>query len=178
MGNCDKFIYLDLRIRGNVPLAQALSATGTVTILAGGVLAYMLKDRIKEVARHRFERGLFSRRADYRSYISFKGSNGRTKVIGQVEEFLDFLELSDMPLDLSEIHDRQTNDKIDPQSVHGDDVIRYSKLVQLGQLSKKDIIHPVGAVFDILRFSVSEFLTKLDEPLQKAFVSSKKAILI
>lgn len=159
---------------GSAPLAEALSTTGTLTIVMGGAIAYILKDRIKEVAKRRFERGFFSRRADYRSFISYMGSSGKTKIIGQIEEYLDFLEIGEIDPEICRIHNEQINDKIDPQGVHGDDVICYSKVVQFGHKNRKAIIHPIGAVFDILRFSVSEFLSKLDEPLQKAFVSSRK----
>ncbi len=145
-------------------LFQGLSGGGLVLITAF-ILAYVLKDRIKEMGRSYFRSGPFVKIPDNSERIWFETSGGQKWQIGNIFEYTKFVSPSQIPTPVKELRA-----KADPDGLESDDapedVIRYRKVIHLRPDILDKYFYPIKAVHDILRLNVHAFLSKLDDPEQ------------
>jgi len=145
-------------------LFQHLSG-GTFVLITAFILAYILKDRIKEVGRSYFRSGPFVKIPDNSERIYFETASGHKWQIGSISEYTKFLTPDRIPEEI-----RKLRQLADPDGLEADDgpedVIKYRKVIRLRPEILGRYFYPINAVHDILRLNVHAFLSKLDDPEQ------------
>ena len=151
-----------LRIAQEKDLADGIGLSGLV-FLSAGILAYVIKDRIKEVGRSYFGGGVFRRVPDHSERIYYKNRFGKPTPVGDVKEVARFIKPEDLPSRIVELRDNT------PESeVYGAGgitrILHYSKSIKLS--GKLMILgrYPLRAVHDISRLNIDACLSKLGEP--------------
>lgn len=133
-----------------------------VLVFAG---AYVVKDRIKEISRSYFRRGLFRNLPDHSERIYYEPRRGNIRAIGNLTETAKFQKLSNMPKQVAKI---RAAHELFETPIHEDDdtVLHYIKEVKLATDIKILNRYPLRAVHDILRFNIDSFLPRLGEPMR------------
>ena len=133
------------------------------------VISYMFKDRIKDLIRNYFANRLGSRFYDYLITIRVAA-----RKIGWVKEGFDFVSPKDVSKHVYEKRGRKNllvvNRGVDEQ------VIQYRKYVHLkrkevGRLSA----YPINGINNIVRFNLSNFMRKMDNPTVPLYVNEGDA---
>ncbi len=131
----------------------------TLPVFIALVISYMLKDRIKELMRFYFAHKLGSKFFDNKTFISIKSQQ-----IGWSKEGFDFITDSKVLREVMELRGRSSlleaeNRRIDEK------IILYRKRVRLNRKQIANIsTYPIPGIHDIIRFNVSEFIRKMDNP--------------
>ena len=122
-------------------------------------ISYMLKDRIKELMRFYFAHKLGSKFYDNKVQISIKSQQ-----IGWSKEGFDFISDNKVPREVMELRGRSSLLEAENRRVD-EKIILYRKRVQLGRKQLLNIsAYPIPGIHDIIRFNVSEFIRKMDNP--------------
>jgi hypothetical protein len=127
----------------------------TMPLFVALVVSYMLKDRIKELARHYFAHNLGTRYFDHKTRISY-----REKPIGWSKEGVDFIAPGKVPPAVAAIRDRSP---LPGERGADEKIILYRKRVQF---KRKELPgdYSFPGIHDIIRFNISEFCRKMDNP--------------
>ena len=119
----------------------------------------MLKDRIKELARYYFVHRLAKKYFDNKTTISIKD-----KPIGWIKEGVDFITEDRVPEEVMAMRDRSDLLEANNRQM-AEKIILYRTLVRIdGQVLDENIQYDVSGVHDILRFNVSSFILKMENP--------------
>ena len=130
----------------------------------------MFKDRIKDLIRNYFSNNLGSRFYDYLITIRVAA-----RKIGWVKEGFDFVSPSDVSRHVNEKRARNNplviNRGVDEQ------VIQYRKYVHL----KRKVVdrlsaYPINGINNIVRYNLSSFMRKMDNPKVPLFVNNGDAM--
>ncbi len=150
-----------------LPQQMASLSSGTkMLVLAGAVLAYVAKDRIKTNATEYLMPKL--RRFDFVTEIT--SSTLRSVGLGMVEtrlrESMRFLRFGQVPEDIRRIRTQRRT----IQAFEGplmEEVIHYRKLLEVEESRDKERMPDGYGLRDIMRFNVRHFLVRLDDPEEK-----------
>lgn len=123
------------------------------------VVSYMFKDRIKETMRYYFAHRLKDKYFDNKTTISIKD-----KPIGWIKEGFDFITEDKVPTEVMELRSRtpllQAENRINDEKI-----VLYRKMVRIdGNALKSESKYSLIGVNDILRFHLTSFLQKMDNP--------------
>jgi len=131
----------------------------TMPFFVALVVSYMLKDRIKELARYYFAHRLGKRYFDHKTRISLKG-----KEIGWSKEAMDFVTDEKLPVDVLRLRDRSPILEAHNKSF-SEKIILYRKLVRIkrNELDNSTQYNTSG-IHDIIRYNLSSLITKMDDP--------------
>ena len=129
----------------------------TVPVFVALVVSYMLKDRIKELARYYFAHRLSRRYFDHKIEISTHNHE-----IGWVRESMDFISEQNVPEEVQKMRDRssilEANNRASSESI-----ILYRVLMQLNRESlDANSEFPVAGVNEIFKLNISSFIRKMD----------------
>ena len=129
------------------------------------VISYMFKDRIKDLIRNYFAHGLGSRFYDYLITIRVDG-----RKIGKVKEGFDYVSPQDVSRHVNEKRARKNllvvNRGVDEQ------VIQYRKYVHLKRKAVNQLsAYPINGINNIVRFNLSGFMRKMDNPTATLYVN-------
>ena len=138
-----------------------------VIVMIAFVLAYVLKDRIKELGRSYFKLGIFAKIPDNSEGIWYLTSSGQRWKIGSISEFTRFLRPKRIPAKIIALRREADPDGLESEDVP-EDIIRYRKVITLHPSILQKLPYPIRAVHDILRLNVQAFLSKLDDPHQES----------
>ncbi len=135
------------------------------------VISYMFKDRIKDLIRNYFANRLGSRFYDYLITIRVAAHK-----IGWMKEGFDFVSPKDVSRHVHEKRARKNplvvNRGVDEQ------VIQYRKYVHL---KRKEVdrlsAYPINGINNIVRFNLSSFMRKMDNPKVPLYVNNGDAAL-
>lgn len=146
----------------------------TFSLIFIAVLAYMFKDRVKELSKeilldkilnrfHRFfpDNDLFIQ--DY-TVLTDK-SNKKKNLIGRCKEFMRFIDKNKIDKDIITL--RNLGHVVDTDEERHEEVIYYRKEVSLSSHKIIHTHHRRTNIKDIIRFNIIEFLDKLDNPTGK-----------
>ena len=137
---------------------------GTMVIVVALILAYVLKDRIKELGRSYFRSRLMRSIPDNSERILYTNSDGQKLGLGSISEYTGFVAPAKLPEEIRELHL-----KFDPEGLASEedacDAIHYRKVIDLNANILRSHIYQLRAVHDILRLNIEAFLSKLDDPL-------------
>lgn len=138
--------------------------SGTLVIVVALILAYVLKDRIKELGRSYFRSSLMRSVPDNSERILYSNSDGQKWGLGSISEYTRFIAPKKLPDEIRDLHK-----KFDPEGLESEedsgDAIHYRKVIDLNANILRSHIYPLRAVHDILRLNIEAFLGKLDDPL-------------
>lgn len=132
----------------------------TMPFFVALVISYMLKDRIKELARYYFAHKLGRRYFDHKTDITLNNQE-----IGYSKEAMDFITSSNVPEQVLKIRDRsailEANNRFDTEKI-----ILYRKLVRLNRKSLDACSkYATLGMNDIIRLNVSNYIQKMDNPV-------------
>ncbi|MBR2438726.1 MAG: hypothetical protein IKB25_00910 [Lentisphaeria bacterium] len=135
------------------------------------VVAYMGKDRIKELLKLYFSRRMHRFIHDYKTRIL--GENGEK--VGFCRESFNFLKESDVPREVTEIRHKAYLSDLE-NGCFGEQVILARKQVVVNSQAFHDLIRGYQAegLVDIMRFNFSRFLRHMDNPVKKLFIPDFK----
>jgi len=123
------------------------------------VVSYMMKDRIKELARYYFSSQMSRKYFDNKSKLSI-----RHQEIGWIKEAFDFVSEEKMPEEVLNLRNRTPLVEAENQ-VYDEKIVLYRKLVSL---SREDIEkykeYRLSGINDITRFNLFHFMQKMDNP--------------
>lgn len=133
-----------------------------VLVIMLGVVAYIFKDRIKELTREYFNERLKRYLPDYRERLTYQriGPEGRPvkAAIGVAREYMRWLQRGALPPDVRYVRDIEKRSELDPE--RNEVTLHYARRLEFPLGENPDTWH----VKNILRFDISDFLDKLDNP--------------
>lgn len=137
-----------------------------------GVVAYVFKDRIKDVTKEYFYNRLKVWLPDFDVKLYFRhfAADGRPAEVclGSSQECTRYLTRSSLPEEILYLRDLGHQAEFEPE--RNETYIHYNKRISvtpLGQLHEHLAQATVRRIRDVLRFDVARFLTKLDNPEKK-----------
>lgn len=131
----------------------------TMPLFVALVISYMLKDRIKELARFYFVHRLAKKYFDNKTTVSIKDIP-----VGWIKEGVDYITEDRVPEEIMALRDR--SDLLEANNRHtAEKIILYRKLVRIdGQVLDDNNQYEISGINDILSFNVSGFTLKMDNP--------------
>lgn len=154
-----------------------------VTVLILGVVAYVFKDRIKDLSKDYFNSRLKSLLPDYdvqMFYTHFDAQGNPQKVyLGSSQEYVRYLQRSAVPPDVDYLREIGHRTELEPERF--ETVLHYNKQMRF-EVRQALLEHfgraQVRRIHDVLRFDVSAFLAKLADPQKKlSFFSPDQGIV-
>jgi hypothetical protein len=139
-----------------------MSASAKLAVIAGVVLAYVMKDRIKNLTNEYLTRRL--RKFDHKSWLHgpSMATLGLDMVRIRAREAMRFIKSGEAPEQVLTM--RQARRTVRRAELYGEEVIHYRKLISM-EVDDGAPMPPGYALRDILRLNVRHFLVRLDEPL-------------
>jgi hypothetical protein len=150
-----------------------MSASAQLAVIAGVVLAYVMKDRIKAFTNEYLTRRL--RKYDHKSWLHGPSMDvlGLGMVRIRAREAMRFVGAAEVPAPVLAL--RRARRTVRRAELYGEEIIHYRKLITL----EVDAGSPMPAGYwlrDILRLNVRHFLVRLDEPLaRQAYFDAARA---
>lgn len=136
---------------------------GGLTILFSFVIAYVLKDRIKDLGREKFRSGIFKRLPDHVYDLIYTNEHQKKKSLGQMSEYVSFVKDRDsIPIEIRKI--RESLELWNEENEY--EVLCYENVIALNTESIKEIKPSFYSVKHISRFSLRRYLTRLDDPVE------------
>lgn len=137
----------------------------TMPLFVALVVSYMLKDRIKDLMRYYFAHRLGTKYFDNKTTISVLD-----QPVGQIREGFDFITDSQVPAEVLELRNRspllQAENRIADEKV-----ILYRKQIRVDAQQLEDTSsYPMAGINDIMRFNVTNFVQKMDNPQVPLYV--------
>lgn len=131
-----------------------------------GVIAYVFKDRIKELVKEYFNQKLKQHLPDFdiRIFYNYVDQQGHEKrdYVGQAKEFMHYLSKSAIPPEILYIRDLGNRSEFEPERI--EEVIHYAKKITFDLQATQTIFPKIEFIRNIFRFDLSEFLERLDVP--------------
>lgn len=139
------------------------------------ISAYILKDRIKDFARDKFQGGIFNRLPDSTEQIWYYDKITKKKSsIGMIYESQQYIDdLQSLPLEIRQYRFNRLKGRF----IEQEDIIRYYKKILLDTRKIKKLGKDLTAIKDIIRHSVKRYITRLDDPEETNFLMSKEGIM-
>jgi hypothetical protein len=129
-----------------------------------GTITYMFKDRIKEWLRGFFSSQTGRWMADYATEIRDPVSG---REIGRCRESFHYVSKRELPTPVWTLRHAQTKSEIEIEA-RPEVVIKYERDVRLNSASLIERLHLADyEINDIMRFSVTQFLIRADDPIAK-----------
>ncbi len=133
------------------------------TLLFLGAIAYVFKDRIKELSKEYFNQRLKQYLPDFDILMFYKyfqeDGSEQQKFVGSCKEFFRYLQKKSLPPEISYIRDLGNSSELDP--ARDEVIMHYSKKITL--VVQKTLSN-IQFIRDMVRFDFTEFLNKLDDP--------------
>lgn len=130
----------------------------TIPFLVALVIGYMFKDRLKDWLRLAFARRVSSKVFDTRTDFRIKGRR-----IGWSKDSMDFIDGDKVLPEVMQLRNRMP--LFDEVSGKDEKIILYRKKVQVwrNKLAKASPF-PLKGINDIIRYNITEFVRKMDNP--------------
>ncbi len=138
-------------------------ATFSAPWIIAGVITYAFKDRIKDWVRHYFAGKLGRWLSDYNTRIRDREND---VTVGRCRESFSFVDPAKVPREVLACRHADAHGTLETEE-KPEVIMRYVKRVRL---SNKVITHVhgrLGDINDILRFTVSSFQARMDDPVRK-----------
>lgn len=131
------------------------------------IVAYMGKDRIKELGRSYLYSKVKSHIYDYKTTI--RSTLG--KEVGVCRESFTFISESKLPPDIVQLRNKDYISELE-NGVVGEDIIHSKEVLTLQSRNCKEIYSDfnVDGLVNIVRFNVRHFLAKMDNPVKEIFM--------
>ena len=148
-----------------------LLGTSGFIIVTSFVLAYILKDRIKELGRVKLSKGVFSNSPDFNEQIWWSDSEGNRHQIGILKEWMSFIKNeNDVPEEIKILR----NEWVKEDLYVRDKIICYRKNVVMSPKNFSEVPFVPFSTKEIMRLDVSNYITKLDSPKSNYIVMNSE----
>lgn len=136
-------------------------------IVVVGVVAYIFKDRIKELSREFFYAQLKHKLPDYEFEMVLDHYHRENQYlehvkVGRAKQMMRFLSRDVLPPEVQYIRDMGHRTVLDPE--RHEHVLHFSQTLNIDTHTMARQTEQVQRLHNILRFNVSAFLEKLDNP--------------
>lgn len=147
----------------NMNLMQGAVGFGSVLVMVAFVGAYILRDRIKEIGRVKFHRGVFGNLPDNHQRVFHVDAANKHRVIGEIRESTSFLRgYRDLPPEVREYKKERLPNPLGSK----EEIIHYRKIIKVDGIGVRRVGSAISAIKDISRLSIRRFIAKLDDPFQ------------
>lgn len=150
-------------IGGNAGATTDFWQSSGFLIVTASMIAYILKDRIKENGRSFFAGKIFRQLPDNSERIIYEPASEASIEVGNVNEYTRFVPPEDLPLEVKQIRVNSYSDDLEAEDAPKS-IIHYKKVVELYPRAIGVLDYPIRAVHDILRINIAGYLTRLDDP--------------
>jgi len=150
-------------IGGNGTVQADFWQSSGFLIVTASMIAYVLKDRIKENGRTFFSGRMFGRVPDNSERILYEPATEAPIEVGNVNEYTRFVDPADLPLAVKQLRMESYQDDLEAEDAPKN-IIHYRKVVELYPKAIAQMEYPIRAVHDILRINIAGYLTRLDDP--------------
>ncbi len=139
----------------------------TMPLFIALVISYMLKDRIKELTRFYLGGKLQKVFFDHKTSV---GINSKQK-FGWCKESFDFIKEEKIPLNVLKLRNRSQTMKVENESAF-EKIILYRKFTRIyrKKLNRVYQQYNITGINDIVRFNLSRFTIKMDNPKVPAYI--------
>lgn len=153
-------------------------------VLLIGVTAYIFKDRIKELSKEYFNQKLKPYIPDFDILMFYhyftKDNENKKDFLGSCKEFFRYLQRSMVAPEIVYIRDIGNRSDLDP--MRDEIIINYSKKVCFPvrvDEESGDALSKIQFIRDIIRFDISKFLAKLENPKKAtSYFDTEKGIVV
>ncbi|OQA92484.1 MAG: hypothetical protein BWY26_00250 [Elusimicrobia bacterium ADurb.Bin231] len=131
------------------------------------IVSYIFKDRIKELLRMYFAKNLQKVFFDHKIILY----TAEREKIGLVKEVFYFIKEKNIPKEIMRMRDRDHITEIE-NGLWGEKIAVYIEQVRLSAKKLKNIFkdYSIDSINDIMRFDISKFLSKMDNPQKAVFL--------
>ena len=149
--------------------SQMIYGSLTVPFFFALVIGYMFKDRIKELVRVYLDKKRKKIHADFKTVIFDQDE----KKIGYLKESFHFEQKNHLPEEVRNAREMMRTTEMG-EVASGDNIIGYKNKTTLynSKIHKEEF----SGITQILRFNISDFTRKMDDPEKEVFVRTKKGI--
>jgi hypothetical protein len=147
----------------NTQQAQAFWQSSGFLIVTASLIAYVLKDRIKENGRNFLSGRLLKWIPDNSERILYEPPTEASIDVGNVNEFTEFMNPDELPIEVKSLRQRSFHDELEADD-SPKDIIHYRKVIEIYPRAVASIDYPIRAIHDILRINIASYLTRLDDP--------------
>ncbi len=142
----------------------------TLPLFIALVVGYMLKDRIKELSRVYFTTKLGKKYFDNKTSIKFNNVD-----IGTYRESQAFVKEDQMPVEVVQLRNRsailEAENRIDDEKIIQ---YRFQVVLDRGHMNASSV-YPITGINDIIRFNVSQYIRKMDNPVVPLYITDETA---
>lgn len=133
----------------------------TTSFFAALVISYMFKDRLKEAYRHYFDKKIALKTYDYKENIY---DSEKKSAFALIKERMRFIDKDDLNNKIIETRLKGVPNRLSTWYI-GEDIIKYEKNISLFNKNIQSYYNnTVNGIHNIMRFDISKFLMKMDEP--------------
>ncbi|MCB9902870.1 MAG: hypothetical protein H6831_00535 [Planctomycetes bacterium] len=146
---------------------QSIYGALTPAFFVALVVSYIFKDRLKELLRTYFQKRMRGFLFDQRTRVR----DSDQSPVGECRESFDFVDERRLPAAVRELRNSHHLTKIESRYT-GEQIMVYRKRVHLDARAVHATFpdYDVPGITDIMRFRVSEFLSRMDDPTKELFV--------
>ncbi len=148
-----QFLILQNSIAGQ-NLSFAFKALAGITAIS--ILAYVVKDRLKDIIRQKLQHGIFGKLPTFKQELFYRNAHGRRRKVGTLEEDARYVNGGKMPIMVSE----SFRAIVDPGSMLGQvQILKYSRTLSIKLKTKmlnSDYV-PKG-LFEMLRLHINDLV--------------------
>lgn len=148
------------------PDQQADQPLRLLLVIVLGVVAYVFKDRIKELSREYFNERFKHRIPDFEVTMHYPHVDETgvlcREFVGRSREYLHYLQKEDLSPEIAFMRDVGHRAEAEPERM--EQIMHYSRLIRLQAETFRDRFPEIQFLHDVMRFDVSEFLNKLSNP--------------
>jgi hypothetical protein len=133
----------------------------TASFFAALVISYMFKDRLKEAYRQYFDKKIALKTYDYKERIY---DSEKKSLFAFVKERMRFIKKDDLNDKVVEARLKGVPSRLSTWYL-GEDIIKYEKHISLYNKNIQSCYNnTVTGIHNIMRFDITKFLKKMDEP--------------
>jgi hypothetical protein len=133
----------------------------TTSFFAALVISYMFKDRLKEAYRHYFDKKIALKTYDYKEKIY---DADKKSLFAFIKERVRFIGKDNLDEKVVEARLKGVPSRLSTWFI-GEDIIKYEKNISLYNKNIQSYYNnTINGIHNIMRFDISKFLKKMDEP--------------
>ncbi|MBP9706584.1 MAG: hypothetical protein KBD78_03010 [Oligoflexales bacterium] len=148
----------------------------TIYGLIAFVFAYAIKDRIKDLGKSRFSRGIFRNIPDNYEHIEYTDLSGKTHRFGTVLEYNSNISFQMLPKKFQVNMLKKTGYSLEYLKKNSQ-FVHYRKIIKLRRNRLDHVALQFDKIHDVTRINLQIFLARLDDSIQHHSIINDDAIV-